>query len=280
MGGLTLLALGADPAARRPRAAAAAQLEPRPRAHHTDHGAAGGLDAAAGRRRADPRRDRARGGRVTALVAAGQPDDHRGAGHPGPGQPTRDARPCGRRAGSDRRPGSGGERPRHRGPASRSLLDEQLLAQLGQGAGQQPGDVHLGDADLLRDLRLGHVAEEAQQQDPLLARRQVLQQRLERLPVLDALQRLVLGAERVRDRRGLVVRVRDVQGQRAVGVGGLQALQDLLLGDAQALGQLVDRGGAAVLLGELRRRRGQRRAAAPGGGAAPAPPSPCRGSGA
>ena len=46
----------------------------------------------------------------------------------------------------------------------------------------------------------------------------------------------------------------------------------------QPLGQLVHRGGAAVLLGQLRRRRGQRRAAAPAAGAGRAPPSPCRGS--
>src|SRR5690606_11334066 len=144
------------------------------------------------------------------------------------------------------------------GPRARSLLDEQLLPQLGQRARQQPGDVHLRDPDLLRDLRLGHVPEEAQQQDPLLARRQVLQQRLQRLPVLHALQRLVLGAQGVGDRGGLVVGVGDVQGQRGVGVGGLQALQHLLLRDRQLLGQFVHGGGAAVLLRQLGGGRRQR----------------------
>ncbi len=131
---------------------------------------------------------------------------------------------------------------RRASPARGLLLDEELLPQLGQRPGEQPGHVHLRDADLLRDLRLRHVPEEPEQQDALLPGRQILQQRLERLAVLDALQGFVVRAERVRDRRGLVVRVGDVQGQRGVGVGRLQALQDLLLGDAQFLGQLMDRG--------------------------------------
>ena len=96
------------------------------------------------------------------------------------------------------------ERPSQPGCA-RLLLDEQALAQLRQGAGEQARDVHLADPELGGDLRLRHAAEEAQHQDLLLAGRQPLEQRLERLAVLDPLERLVHGAERVGDGRRVVV---------------------------------------------------------------------------
>src|ERR1700728_102963 len=35
---------------------------------------------------------------------------------------------------------------------------DQLASQVRQGSGQEPGDVHLGDAEALADLRLGEVA--------------------------------------------------------------------------------------------------------------------------
>ena len=38
--------------------------------------------------------------------------------------------------------------------------------------GAQPGDVHLGEAEQLADLRLGHVVVKAHQQDLLLTRGQ------------------------------------------------------------------------------------------------------------
>src|SRR5688500_10357737 len=45
----------------------------------------------------------------------------------------------------------------------------ELAAQLGQGAGEEAGDVHLGDADVVGDLGLGEVAVEAQGEDFLFA---------------------------------------------------------------------------------------------------------------
>src|SRR5947207_7229817 len=48
-------------------------------------------------------------------------------------------------------------------------LDRDLLADLLQRAADQPGDVHLRNADLLRDLRLGQAFEEAQVKDHALA---------------------------------------------------------------------------------------------------------------
>src|ERR1700683_5082288 len=45
---------------------------------------------------------------------------------------------------------------------------EQLAPEVGQGSGQEPGDMHLGDAQPVADLRLGQVAVEAHDQDGLL----------------------------------------------------------------------------------------------------------------
>lgn len=52
----------------------------------------------------------------------------------------------------------------------------QLLPQPGQRLSQQPGDVHLGDADALGDLRLRHGLEEPQRQHGALPLREGGQQ--------------------------------------------------------------------------------------------------------
>ena len=50
----------------------------------------------------------------------------------------------------------------------------QVGAQAGQRAGQQAGDVHLGEADVVGDLGLGHLPDEAHEQDPSLTVEQVM----------------------------------------------------------------------------------------------------------
>src|SRR4051812_8120781 len=80
----------------------------------------------------------------------------------------------------------------------RSGLDE-LTAQLGQRGGEQPGDVHLGDAELGGDLRLRHLVEEPHRQDPAFAVGQTGEQRLDRLAVVDRLDARVIVTERVGD---------------------------------------------------------------------------------
>ena len=165
----------------------------------------GGAVGRAGRRRvrcvaltAQP----ARPGRPGADAAGARPAHSSPAQ---PGQPKQTGQPAGSKqaqaAGQEQtspvqaaRPGqaAGQAAQVQAGGRARSLIvGGQALPELGEGPGQQPRHVHLGDAELGGDLRLGHVAEEPQQQDPLLARRQLLQQRLERLAVLDALERLV-----------------------------------------------------------------------------------------
>jgi hypothetical protein len=68
---------------------------------------------------------------------------------------------------------------------------EQLGAQSAECARQQPGDMHLGNTDLFRNLRLGHFAEEPQHQNRALAFGQRIHQRAQGVAVLDALQLLV-----------------------------------------------------------------------------------------
>jgi hypothetical protein len=57
--------------------------------------------------------------------------------------------------------------------------------QLSECPWQQTGDVHLGDADLLRDLALRAAAVEAQQHDPPLPLGQAIEQRTQHVDVLD-----------------------------------------------------------------------------------------------
>src|SRR5690348_8669378 len=65
----------------------------------------------------------------------------------------------------------GGGRGRRSRSGSRSAAGRPL-ADLTEAARQQPRDVHLGDAEPRRDLRLGESFEEPQPQDLLLAGRE------------------------------------------------------------------------------------------------------------
>ena len=172
---------------------------------------------------------------------------------------------------------------RPRGPCGQSAtcssVLEQALAELGQRLAEQPGHVHLRDADVGGDLRLGHVAEEPQDQDAALAGRDRGQQRLQRLAVLDALQRGVLLAERRRQGGGVVLAGEPlVERAAAVGVGDGQPLEDLGARDAQVLGQLATASARGRSSAPARRPRRSATGAAPAAGAAPAPTSPGRGS--
>ena len=90
------------------------------------------------------------GGDTTGLGAAGR------RGGRGPGRPA----PSGQHRGALRR---------HRLASDRAQpVSWSDVRSCGEGPAQQPGHVHLADPDLGRDLRLGLVLEEAEQQDPLL----------------------------------------------------------------------------------------------------------------
>lgn len=61
----------------------------------------------------------------------------------------------------------------------RSGVGEEIGAQAGQGAIEQPGDVHLRDAEPAADLALGQLGAEAQGEDGAVALRQGGDRRLE-----------------------------------------------------------------------------------------------------
>lgn len=61
--------------------------------------------------------------------------------------------------------------------------------------GERPGDLHLGDAEFLADLRSGHIAVKARQQDLPLPRGQLNPVRGEGLAVEHVLKPRVLPAE-------------------------------------------------------------------------------------
>ena len=150
--------------------------------------------------------------------------------------------------------------PPRPGPASAHSVElparvgrEQLRPQHLQAAGEQPGDVHLGDADPGCDLVLGQVADEAQVQDAPLARRQRRHRWRHHHPQLGQQQPGVLGAQQVAEggagfASGLPGRC--VQRRRLVGAADLQAFADLILRDVEIHGEFGDAGRMAQLLGQ------------------------------
>src|SRR4051812_7944464 len=75
----------------------------------------------------------------------------------------------------------------------------QSLPQPAQGLADETGHLHLGDADVVGDLLLRPALEEAQGQDPAVARRQPLEQRPDGQDVLDLAEHRVEVAEGVAD---------------------------------------------------------------------------------
>ncbi len=108
--------------------------------------------------------------------------------------------------------------------------------------------MHLRDADLLGDLRLGEVVDEAQLEDHLLALGQRLEGRGDGLTELHELVVGVAAAQRLAEGAlalAVAPRLRRVQGGGGVGAGGIQGLQYLLEVQAGVLGQVARAGRAA-----------------------------------
>jgi hypothetical protein len=144
-----------------------------------------------------------------------------------------------------------GAEPR-RGRGAVAWFAGELVAEVGQGAGEQAGDVHLGDAQALADLGLGQVAVEPQVQDPLLAFGQVLQVGADGFHVDGVLDGLVVLAQHLSERRRVLgIRERRVERGGAEGQPGLAGLADVVFGDAQQVGEFAVGGGVAVLLGQV-----------------------------
>ena len=75
------------------------------------------------------------------------------------------------------------------------LRADHALAEIAERVGAQPGNVHLGEAELLADLRLRHVVGKAHQQDFLLPQGQLAPVRCESMHAEHVLHPGVLLAE-------------------------------------------------------------------------------------
>src|SRR3954471_15785691 len=102
-----------------------------------------------------------------------------------------------------------------------------------EGAPDEPGDVHLGDADPLGDLGLGEVLDEAEVQHDAVARRERLERRRDRRAVLDELEAVVLDPDRLGVGLAvpLVAEAVGLERDGVVGRGRLHRLEHLLRGD-------------------------------------------------
>jgi hypothetical protein len=104
--------------------------------------------------------------------------------------------------------------------------------------------VHLRDTDLLSDLALGHVLDEAQMKDSAVALGDLVEHRRDRGAVLDRVEGRVLLTDPVTQRRRLVS-VADgggrIEGHRMVPLGGMHRFQHLLLGGLDPLGDIAHR---------------------------------------
>jgi hypothetical protein len=111
------------------------------------------------------------------------------------------------------------------------------------------GDVHLRHPDPVGDLGLGHVAEEPQHEDGALALGELVEQRAQRLAVLDVLQLRVDRPQGVGE-RGLRAGHQLVEGAAAVGLLGVEPLDDVGDRHVQARGDLAGPRRPAQLLGQ------------------------------
>src|SRR4051812_30216513 len=119
--------------------------------------------------------------------------------------------------------------------------------------------MHLRDADLLRDLRLGQPLEEAQVKDHPLALVEHAEARLENRAILGDLVLVLLGSERLEGVEVAVVvlpRPRRER-ERAVGPAALERLEHFLFRDLGSLGELGDRGRAPELDRQLLEQPGE-----------------------
>src|SRR5829696_186620 len=108
-----------------------------------------------------------------------------------------------------------------------------MVAEPGEGTGEEPGDMHLRDSELVGDLALGTVPEEPQDEDATLALGKPGKYPLHGFPRLDVIQRAVHLADAVTD-RGTIAPLglqRRVERRRGVGPVCLEGLEDLVLTD-------------------------------------------------
>ncbi len=113
--------------------------------------------------------------------------------------------------------------------------------QLGHAAGQQAGDLHLGDAEAAGDLGLGQALEEPQLDHLALAARQLVEQGVEGGALFGPSQLGVLLAQPLAEGLSRIsVGPRRVQRGEPVGLAGLERLEHVFLGGLDLGGQFGD----------------------------------------
>src|SRR3954469_1681413 len=125
---------------------------------------------------------------------------------------------------------------------------------------QDPRDLHLRDADVLADLALREVLDEAQVEDAVLARRERAHAAAHDVAALDEPERRALAADRLAERARLAVGAAGgvLERRRPRRRGELEAGEHALDAELGVVGELLRRRRAAVARGELLDRAGQR----------------------
>jgi hypothetical protein len=90
---------------------------------------------------------------------------------------------------------------------------------------KQPGDVHLGDPNLLSDLSLGAVVEKPQREDSAFPGAQLGEQRAQRFPVVDKAYVDILVTDELVGNCGLAAVKHLVEGKASVGLGSVYRLR-------------------------------------------------------
>ena len=127
-------------------------------------------------------------------------------------------------------------------PGGSGCLGER--PQLRHAAGEQPGHLHLGDAEAAGDLRLGQTLEEAQLHDLPLPAAAAGSSRGSRVARSSARASSASScpSRSPRASGGIGVGIGGVEGGEPVGLAGFQSLENVLLGGLDLGGQLGDVG--------------------------------------
>src|SRR5690348_14376163 len=153
-----------------------------------------------------------------------------------------------------KRDGSAYSRRTASGSACRSFfIRGDLVPDLLERAPDEPRNVHLRDADLLRDLRLREPVEEAELEDLPLALVEDAEARREHRAILRHLVLVLLAPDRLERVEILLTVAAAARGERErrVRAAGLERLEHRFLFGAGRLRELRDRRRAAELHGQL-----------------------------
>lgn len=123
-----------------------------------------------------------------------------------------------------------------------SVGGQHFVPQVGADAGDEAGDVHLGEAEFLADLGLCHLGAEAQFEEGAASGVELGQVRLEGLDVFGQGEGGIFGADDVGDQAGLLLGAGSlygrVDGVTVVAVCGDETLRNLCLVDVEVGGEV------------------------------------------